>query len=52
MGRKVVEVFDNTSSCMIEKLTSDDIAAFQSYTIRSLDQKLFTIFQELLKNHV
>ena len=42
MGRKVVEVFDNTSSCMIEKLTSDDIAAFLSYTIRSLDQKLST----------
>ena len=42
MGHKVVEIFDNTSSCMIEKLTSDDIAAFQSYTIRSLDQKLST----------
>ena len=36
--KKVVETIDNTSSTMIEKATNEDIAMFQSYTIRSLDQ--------------
>ena len=37
--KKVVETIDNTSSTMIEKATKEDIAMFQSYTIRSLDQQ-------------
>ena len=40
VGRKVVEVVDNTSSCMLEKVTADDVATFQTYTILSLDQKV------------
>ena len=38
-AKKVVEVVDNASSKMIEKASVDDIAALQSYTIRSLDQQ-------------
>ena len=37
--KKVVETIDTTSSTMIEKATKEDIAMFQSYTIRSLDQQ-------------
>ena len=36
---KVVETIDTTSNTMIEKATKKDIATFQSYTIRSLDQQ-------------
>ena len=38
-AKKVVEVVDKASSKMIEKASVDDIAALQSYTIRSLDQQ-------------
>ena len=36
----VIEPTNNTSSTMLEKASADDIAAFQAYTIRSLDNKL------------
>ena len=35
----MVEVVDKASSKMLEKASVDDIAALQSYTIRSLDQQ-------------
>ena len=35
----MIEVVDKASSKMIEKASVDDIAALQSYTIRSLDQQ-------------
>eukprot|EP00731_Ephydatia_muelleri_P010648 Em0005g1234a len=38
-AKKVVEVVDKASSKMLEKASVDDIAALQSYTIRSLDQQ-------------
>ena len=38
-AKKVVEVVDKASSRMLEKASVDDIAALQSYTIRSLDQQ-------------
>ena len=38
-AKKVVDVVDKASSKMIEKASVDDIAALQSYTIRSLDQQ-------------
>ena len=34
------QVISNTSSTMVEKASASDIAAFQAYTIRSLDNKL------------
>ena len=39
-AKRVIEVTNNTSSTMVEKATASDIAAFQAYTIRSLDNKL------------
>ncbi|KAL5497335.1 hypothetical protein EMCRGX_G013796 [Ephydatia muelleri] len=38
-AKKVVEVVDKASSKKLEKASVDDIAALQSYTIRSLDQQ-------------
>ena len=39
-AKQVIEVTNNTSSTMVEKASTDDIAFFQAYTIRSLDNKL------------
>ena len=39
-AKRVIEVTNNTSSTMLEKASTDDIAFFQAYTIRSLDNKL------------
>ena len=39
-AKRVIEVTNNTSSTMVEKASTDDIAFFQTYTIRSLDNKL------------
>ena len=41
-AKKVIEVVSNTSSTMLEKATTDEIDAFQAYTIRNLDKKLST----------
>ena len=41
-AKRVIEVTNNTSSTMVEKATASDIAAFQAYTIRSLDNKLLS----------
>ena len=38
-AKKVVKVVDKASSKMLEKASVDDIAALQSYTIRSRDQQ-------------
>ena len=39
-AKRVIETTNNTSSTMLEKASADDIAAFQAYTVRSLDNKL------------
>ena len=39
-AKQVIEVISNTTSTMVEKASASDIAAFQAYTIRSLDNKL------------
>ena len=39
---KVIEVTNGTTSTMLEKTTDDDIAGFQAFTIRNLDNKLST----------
>ena len=41
-AKREIEVTNNTSSTMVEKATASDIAAFQTYTIRSLDNKLLS----------
>ena len=41
-AKKVIEVTNATSSTMLEKATDDDIAGFQAFTIRNLDNKLST----------
>ena len=38
----MIEVSNNTTSTLIEEATPEDIASFQSYTIRGLDNKLST----------
>ena len=38
--KRVVEVTNSASSTMLQKASTDDIAGFQAYTIRSLDNKL------------
>ena len=35
--KRVVEVTNSASSTMLQKASADDIAGFQAYTIRSLD---------------
>ena len=42
VAKKVIEVCDSASSTMVEKITTDDVASFQAYTIRQLDQKVST----------
>ena len=41
-AKRVIEVTNGTSSTMLEKATDDDIAGFQAFTIRNLDNKLST----------
>ena len=38
--KKVIEVVNSANSKVLEKATSEDIASFQSYTIRNLESKL------------
>eukprot|EP00731_Ephydatia_muelleri_P003461 Em0001g3461a len=38
-AKNIVEVVDQASSIMLEKASTDDVAALQAYTIRSLDQQ-------------
>ena len=40
--RQVIEVVNSTTSIMLEKADESDIAGFQAYTVRSLDNKLPT----------
>ena len=41
-AKKVIEVTNSATSTMLEKATDDDIAGFQAFTIRNLDNKLST----------
>ena len=41
-AKNIIEVVNNTTSHMLEKATESDIAGFQAYTIRNLDNKLST----------
>ena len=41
-AKKVIEVTNSTTSTMLEKASKDDIAGFQAFTIRNLDNKLST----------
>eukprot|EP00731_Ephydatia_muelleri_P034522 Em0064g4a len=38
-AKNIVEVVDQASSIMLEKASTDDVAALQAYTIQSLDQQ-------------
>ena len=39
-AKRVIEVTNSASSTMLQKASADDIAGFQAYTIKSLDNKL------------
>ena len=39
----MIEVTNSTTSMMLEKASEDDIAGFQAFTIRNLDNKLSTV---------
>ena len=41
-AKKVIEVTNSATSTMLEKVTDDDMAGFQAFTIRNLDNKLST----------
>ena len=41
-AKDIIEVVNNTTSQMLEKATESEIAGFQAYTIRNLDNKLST----------
>ena len=41
-AKQVIEVANSATSTMISKATDDDVAHFQSYTIRNLDNKCTT----------
>ena len=41
-AKKVIEVTNSTTSTMLEKASEDDIAGFQAFTIRNLDNNLST----------
>ena len=41
--QKVVEVANNATTKMLDKATADDIAGYQSYTIRYLDNQISTM---------
>ena len=38
-SKQIVESVTDTTSTMLQKVSSDDVASYQSYTIRRLDQK-------------
>ena len=40
--KHIIEVSNTATSSMLEKAIEDDVAAFQAYTIRILDNKLST----------
>ena len=40
--REVIETVSDTSSTMLEKATKEDVAGFQSFTIRTLNSKQST----------
>ena len=41
-AKEVIEVLSNTSSTVLEKASSSDIAGFQCYTLRDMNDKLST----------
>ena len=41
--QKVIEVANNATTKMLDKATADDIAGYQSYTIRYLDNQIPTV---------
>ena len=43
VSKEVIKVVSKASSTTLEKATDDDVAGFQYYTIRNLDNKLNTI---------
>ena len=43
VAKQVIEVTNNTTSKMLDKATANDVAGFQSYTIRGLDNKMSTV---------
>ena len=61
--KNVVEVAQNSSNAMLEKVSDSDVAAFQSYTIRNLNRKaptesdieqfkLVSVREELIDNRL
>ena len=42
VSKEVIEVVSKNSSRMLENATDDDVAGFQNYTIRNLDNRLST----------
>ena len=42
VSKKVIEIADNASSTMLDKVDEHDISGFQAFTIRNLDNKLST----------
>ena len=42
VARQVIETVDTTTSTMLAKATKEDVSEFQSYTIRTLNEKLST----------
>ena len=42
VAKKVIEATNGTTSTMLEKATDNDIAGFQAFTIRNLNNKLST----------
>ena len=41
--KHIIEVSNNATTEMLKKVSSDELDAFQAYTIRNLDSKLFTV---------
>ena len=41
-ARKIIEVMGNASITMLEKASVDDIKGLQAFTVRNLDNKLYT----------
>ena len=39
-AKQIIELFSSTTTTMKEKATTEEIVAFQSYTIRNLDKKV------------
>ncbi len=42
-AKQVIKVANNETSGMLEKATAEDIAGFQAFTIRNLDNKLSAV---------